>query len=921
MRRCMLLVVLCVFVCAAGAQEGKAPWEEFRDRIKAGQEVAALGADVFGDQVALTDGALSFSVTDVEIPGNSALRVAFARTYSVVNRKYRPSDSPLADWRLDVPNISGVFAPDWTVGRPASGARCSRTDSPTQPLRDYRVNDFWHGNTLSLPAGGGGELLVATEILPDPALGGSFFWTTPNHVRLKCLPSIKNGTGEGFMAVAPDGTRYWFDWMAQYVEPNLVMRGRHESGGGIDPNPVVRRRNVLYATRVEDRFGNWVKYTYTNQWNRPAILTRIAASDGRQIDIGYDGGRIDSVQANGRAWGYRYGRSPVGKITLTHVQLPDKSAWSYGFGGFTESYMDYRVGNALEPSRGCSWSENPIGRDRLPVQPITGTVEHPSGAVGSFRIGIVRHGRSNVPLNCRNVTTKSGYPPGTGNDPSDDANLFVTAYDSFTLLEKTLSGPGLDTLRWSYAYDSDLSIRFTPGATHDYPVCNAANPLDCRRPTCLSDECAGSQRTTVTAPDGSWTRYSHGNSYRYNEGKLLKVETGAAGASASRVATRDYDLAMVDRAYPARTGRSLQLSYEGFTNEYPRPLLKTAIVQQGVTFSGARSSLDVFARPGTIVKSSTLGYSKTEVTKYHDDWNDWVLGQAHTITVNGVQASRTDYDSKAMPSAKSVFGNWQQWLSYHANGTLATHTDANNNVTRLNQWTRGIPKQVIYPDGSSQSAGVNPDGTIASTTDENGFTTSYAYDAMGRLTRITYPAGDSVAWTPLSQTFEHVSAAEYGIGDGHWRQTVKQGNYRKYTYFDALWQPLLVREFDAADVAGTQRFTRYAYDHGGRATFASYPSASSNPTAGTWSHHDALGRLDTVSQDSEHGLLTTRYAYLSGFRTQMRNPRGLYTTTSFLAFDTPETSAPVRIEAPEGVVTTITRNEFGEPTEVTRTGN
>ena len=28
--------------------------------------------------------------------------------------------------------------------------------------------------------------------------------------------------GEGFMAITPDGTRYWFDWMAQYLEPLIL---------------------------------------------------------------------------------------------------------------------------------------------------------------------------------------------------------------------------------------------------------------------------------------------------------------------------------------------------------------------------------------------------------------------------------------------------------------------------------------------------------------------------------------------------------------------------------------------------------------------------------------------------------------------------------------------------------------------------
>src|SRR3546814_7356822 len=81
-----------------------------------------------------------FSATDVDLPGNDGLRVAFSRAYSVHNRwKYPSPDFALGDWDLDVPNISGIFAPNWTIGTPlinsADGHRCSLGGlSPTQPV-------------------------------------------------------------------------------------------------------------------------------------------------------------------------------------------------------------------------------------------------------------------------------------------------------------------------------------------------------------------------------------------------------------------------------------------------------------------------------------------------------------------------------------------------------------------------------------------------------------------------------------------------------------------------------------------------------------------------------------------------------------------------------------------------------------------
>src|SRR5690606_9942768 len=118
------------------------------------------------------------------------------------------------------------------------------------------------------------------------------------------------------------------------------------------------------------------------------------------------------------------------------------------------------------------------------------------------------------------------------------------------------------------------------------------------------------------------------------------------------------------------------------------------------------------------------------------------------------------------------------------------------------------------------------------------------------------------------------------------------------------------REYDTVNEAGTQRFQRFAYDHEGRTTFASYPGSSSTLNTGTWSEYDALGRPTSVAQDPESGLLVTLTEYLTGFKTRTTNPRGQQTTTSYMAWDQPTHDYPVSITHPEGAVTTISRDVF-----------
>lgn len=325
---------------------------------------------------------------------------------------------------------------------------------------------------------------------------------------------------------------------------------------------------------------------------------------------------------------------------------------------------------------------------------------------------------------------------------------------------------------------------------------------------------------------------------------------------------------------------------------------------------------------GFAVPALAQQYTHTETITYHDNTSKWVLGQVASRTINGVVAEQTTYDAAtALPLQSRSFGKLKQTLTYNADGTAATVKDGNGNVTTLSGWKRGVPQLITFADGKTQSAVVNDSGWITRVTDENGFATNYGYDAMGRLASTVYPTGDSTAWATTTQAFVQVAATEYGIPAGHWRQTVTTGNGVKVSYFDALWRPLLVREYDAGSVAATQRFTGYEYDHEGRVVFASYPSATSNPDKGTWTKYDALGRVRSVAQDSEQGLLTTTTSYLNdaaGAYTRVTVPGGGQTRTWYQMFDQPRYDAPVKITHPEGAVTTITRDVFGKPTSIVR---
>lgn len=674
--RLMGVVVVLGMACgqALAQDDAKAPWEEYDKLIGKRSTIAALGPTLLGDQVDLVSGALSFRHADVELPGNDALPVAVARTFQVEVRTDVPyHDLPFADWDLDVPRLSGSFASDWPDARCAVPS-VEAAAPPTVQVGDkyFYAPDYWHGLRADMP--GGGEMLVLGQDGARPASGGPYYWTTTGRTVFACLGALKNGSGQGFLVTTADGTRYWFDWMAQYHEPSL--KGTVKSGA---THYLARRTNVLYVTRIEDRHGNWVTYDYANAWNAPARLTAITSGDGRRMTLAYNGsGQIQSVSAGTRTWSYAYSGSGVDKH-LASVTLPDGSQWRFDLAALSNALIRYEKGQAGDPVRACGDPGGVISGG------FSGSVTHPSGAVGTFAVQPWRHGRSNVPRVCNEYTTPI-------NDPNDDVAVYPWAYDAFSLVNKTLSGPGVAPLQWQYDYTAQIS--FAPGTG---PVCTSGN---CAAPTCLSDDCAGTAVTTVTAPSGEWTRYTHGNSYRYNEGKLLKVERGAASAASASVTTTSYALAQTGMPYVQPIARSPQWRGDGFVSEYPRPENKTVIVQDGTTYQAVVNAFDSLARALSVTRSGPGG-NRTDATEYYDHLSRWVLGQTAKVTNgdSGRVVSQVGYDDRALPVQRWAFGKlelqrrrhgshgqgWQQ-RNHHAVVVEARHAAGD----RLCRWQHRV---------------------------------------------------------------------------------------------------------------------------------------------------------------------------------------------------------------------------------------
>lgn len=839
------VIALSVFITGTAlAADDNNLSDEYLEKVNAAKTVKPLTNDMFGDTINGYAGIVRFSETDINLPGNNGLSVSLGRFLDLNAFFNRPTKTrrsgPFGEWEINVPQLHGTFATStgWQAG-PVQGVRCNQSSlqqaaPPSVPATvgggTFNSDDYWSGNFLYVPGKGDEEVLFLTSSNQNrPADGEVYRWATKSQWFFSCLAATSNGVpGDSFLARAPDGTRYWFNQITTRIAARMVQKG----APGL---PSLARTEVtIYPTRIEDQFGNWVAYVYDG--TNPRRLLSITSNDGRQISLSYtSGGKVKSATDGFRTWLYQYSADTFSG-NLVSVTLPDTRKRTYEY-----SFPD---DDATLQISGCGTVSFMYPYD------IVAIFTNPSGAKGKFTFNLRQHGRTYVPKVCTYF---------------DKVPVLFT---SVSLSKKEISGPGLVPMEWIWTYP-------TPVARYDY---------EC------APSCPQTKTISVQQPNGSVIRQEYGIRYGSNEGLLLHDEQ-TSSVDASILNSRDsiYVLDPAGQQYPSSVATPFQV-YADPSSGVIKPLSKRTVTRQGTNFVWQASSFDKFAYPLSVTRSSTLGYSRTDITAYHHNAAKWVIGQvaASTNSNTGLVESKTDYDANAMPWKTYAFGKLKQILTYNADGTLLTVKDGNNNTTTFANWKRGLPGKITFADAKFKSAAIDDLGQIQSVTDENGYTTYYDYDEMGRLTLIDYPDGDTPNWASTTISFAKNGSAIYGLPADHWRQTIATGNARKDTYFDALWRPVVVSEYDTANIAGTLRQLVTRYDAEGRPTFTSYPQRTqdaavyntwANPAvvpnaSGTDTTYDALGRVLTTKADSELPTpLTATYEYLSGFQTRVTNPR------------------------------------------------
>ncbi|WP_346948518.1 hypothetical protein [Dyella sp.] len=927
-RRVLLAFALAICSFPAWSQSAAVkPEDEYKKKIKVTEDIQPLGENPFGESISLYNGSLSFMQTDVSAAGIGPL-LQLSRSFHIadVDPTYSYQEflnNTLVDWGLDVPRIETLSANyKWsdTGGQLHTGwffrdntQRCSilatapdivvDTKAGFEPVT-YSSSDWWHGYQMITP-GSSQDLMkrdAGNTLAPQMTVPGtsstSFPIVTKDHWSIGCLAQTANGQpGEGFFAVSPDGTKYWFDWFAYKIGESMVRNG----GGSLH-----RQVDTMLVSRIEDRFGNSLSYSYDANGN----LTQILGSDGRKLTLSYEvwqrpekdpfgnyyappsyrlhSATLQPDSPNARIWNYSYSSDPH-IPRLTAVTQPDGSNWSFNLGGFRAPSLDNLAGS---PEVGGCFSVNAYTGASS-----QGSITHPSGLTGTFTVMSRVRGRSYTP----NVCIQS---------PSGDFTLVPDAYVVAALSQKKFSGAGMADQVWTYGYSP----------------ANESKIEDC------SAGCASSVWTDVTDPAGKGVRYTFSNKYDFTDSQLQRTDFYAQGIGSNVLRSEVNTYAMYSSGpWPVRFGDDPQRRLNDDQLETQSPLSRRDIQQDGDTYTWLAISFNEYAQATTVKRfnsfsSFNIDHPVQEQTTYLNDLPHWVLGLPAQVDITYDGKTETtdkyDYDPGSVTlSQRYRFGQAVMSYTFNAQGQLASFTDGNHHSTTLGNYKRGIPQSIGYPDSTTQSLVVDDFGQIASITDQAGSTTSYAYDAIGRIHRIDYPSGDEVAWLPKTFDYAFVGAAEQGVPANHWRRTSTKGSAVTTTYFDAMLRPVLSR----TAIAGTSINARTDYDWKGQKTFVSYP-VNGTPdlgtiTAGTTSTYDALGRLTQTQQTSELGTLTALTAYLSGARKQVTDPKNNVTITSYQVFDQPGYDAVIQVQAPEGINQAITRDVYGNPLAIHQWGS
>ncbi|SFV25912.1 MULTISPECIES: hypothetical protein [unclassified Pseudoxanthomonas] len=556
----------------------------YRNEVFRRDSVDSLHGNAFGETWDPDTGSLTFAQTDTSLAGQGPT-IVIGRNYTRGQFKFdRLQNYDMGDWTLSIPRIETILtsaisnpptAPGqaWQVSQSGASAYKRCTYFGVAAFVNDAGGQWFPGYFVTDEAGVRRQLLkrdATNTIRPTLTAASNYPAVARDNWQFDCLPTTSNGQlGEGFLGLAPNGTKYYFDYL---------VGGRERITTYFDlPARQGRQWVTMYVSKVVDRFGNSASYQYTGD-----RLTSITTNDGRKVALTWrdDYNVISSIStvdvqtsAVLQTWSYEYVSAGSGNLVyLSKVTLPDGSTWTYTdlrhfdlFSTSTQALCGERV------------RQSPTSPDAF------SSVKAPSGATATFGRAITVRAYSHAG-DISNTSNCAGPPPS--NSSFESARMFSRENG---LVSKSISGPGLATQTWTYRYSDAVA-----SWVHD--------------PCYSTNSCVTTRTSSEISPDGARTDYAFTTIQGSKlEGKVLKTQWLDSQLVVRKETTVTY-APFNQGPWPARVGGNpTDANIPGglhVADSYISPMQATTTRLDGVAFSTTVNSFDVYARPLSVTKAS-----------------------------------------------------------------------------------------------------------------------------------------------------------------------------------------------------------------------------------------------------------------------------------------------------------------------------
>ena len=599
-----------------------------------------------------------------------------------------------------------------------------------------------------------------------------------------------------------------------------------------------RDQYVWYTTQIEDRHGNQIFIEYDNDsTGEGPIYDRVYSDDGRSVTFNYD---FESDPNRARLRNISYGNRRI----------------DYGF-------------TTLRPD------VNQVGG----TYRLLTSVDLPGSNSGEWRYRYYNRSRGAAGDNLLQTMT---YPGGGTTTYDYEYQCFL--YDRctaqgqyFTLVVKSKVNDGRDIARgtWRFAYSSTSDLAF--------------------------------DTTTIEGPNADEEYRHYRVDRRVNLGLGLNLQTPLLWRvgllDQKRIFSKSGQLLQTER-YTYGNRRISRERYERFPytqaiiNGFDQDVLQHYITQRTLIRDGTNyiTRYENFAdniNPHRIVEIGQQTKT-TNLTYYPRLDGQNIVNQVkdETLTNNPHRRILRTFDGRGRVSSETRYGV-RTTYAYDARGNVSAMRDARGQLTRLDQYFRGVPGRERHPEGVTITRAIDTYGNITRQRDGRGNVTDYSYDRINRVEHIDLPRGTdiTIAWTPN-------------------RRTTTRGSYRQTVDADGFGRTICTQ------TSGI--YVGEAYNAAGNQSYQTYPNYSSCTfSRRTRFTYDGLNRpRRTTHPDSAFREIR----YLSGNRQELRDERGLRFTSSYRSFSDPDAQELMAVTGPESLAYNVARNILGQPTVINRNG-